>query len=656
MNKRQKEVIQHQLTMENIVLKELEHEYKEALKDINLKIQMYQSMPETQSRIYHKQYQETLKKQVEAALEKLHSDEYTTINQYLHDSYTDAFIGTMYDIHGQGTPVIAPIDQNAAIKAVMTDTRLNKPLYTKLGVDVNKLKRTVSSEISRGIAAGLAYAEIARNIQFRTNAPISRAKTIVRTEGHRIQQASAEDARQVAKSKGADVVKMWDATMDGETRPTHRRLDGQIRETDEKFEMDGKEAMYPGDFGDPAEDCNCRCVALTRSRSALDEDELATLKERAEFFKLDKSDSFKDFKKKYTKAAEEVAKNEVESVTVLPNSSKATATKATFDEVKSIKELEHEVEKITGKKINLSGTDLELMKKNMEHLVALGEEYGFRFDNITTTTGKAYLGDVKRTGRYAEEVSLLYPKKYYASREELLMALKRESALGNMPRIGGRFIDVYTTTHEFAHTFSEEATSRLYGRDVEFWDEIFDVYMDYKKRGGGILGKYASSNQNEFLAEAFADAKLNARPSEWSTQTLSIIDKYFKKKGKTPQTLENTGKSGIMKMGNAEVRKWYIDSVSRIRDEIDPSLPNVEKARKAFEARNRIRTEARNMMADEATRKKLDQEHPNKTFEELVKSKMERKGMTRMEAIKDVYMTATKTNANVNKELGLEDE
>ncbi|MBR5874542.1 MAG: hypothetical protein IKY90_07420 [Oscillospiraceae bacterium] len=308
MNKRQKQVIQHQLTMEKLVLDELEKEYKEALKDINLKIQMFQSMPETQSRIYHRQYQETLKKQVEAALEKLHSDEYTTINQYLHDTYTDAFVGTMYDLHGQDVPVIAPIDQNAAIKAVMTDTRLNKPLYTKLGIDVNKLKRTVSSEISRGIAAGMMYDEIARNIQFRTNAPISRAKTIVRTEGHRIQQASAEDARQVAKSKGADVVKQWDATLDGDTRPTHRALDGQIRETDEPFEMHGKKAMYPGDFGDPAEDCNCRCVALTRSRSALDADELATLKERAEFFKLDKSDSFKDFEKKYLKAAETLEK------------------------------------------------------------------------------------------------------------------------------------------------------------------------------------------------------------------------------------------------------------------------------------------------------------------------------------------------------------
>lgn len=316
MNKRQKEVIEHQLTMEKAVLDALEKEYREALKDINLKIQMYLSMPETQSRIYHRQYQETLKKQVEAALEKLHSDEYTTINQYVHDCYTDAFVGAFYDLHGQGVPVIAPIDQNAAIRAVMTDSKLNKPLYASLGVDVNKLKNAVSSEISRGIASGLLYDEIARNIQFRTNAPISRAKTIVRTEGHRIQQASAEDARQVAKSKGANVVKQWDATMDGETRPTHRQLDGQIREVEEQFEIGTKKAMYPGEFGDPAEDCNCRCVALTRSRSALDEDELKTLQERAKFFGLDKTNDFEGFKKNYLKATETESKKQakIESI------------------------------------------------------------------------------------------------------------------------------------------------------------------------------------------------------------------------------------------------------------------------------------------------------------------------------------------------------
>ena len=105
--------------------------------------------------------------------------------------------------------------------------------------------------------------------------------------------------------------------MDGDTRPTHRRLDGQIRETNQPFEMDGKEAMYPGDFGLAEEDCNCRCVALTRARAALDEDELKILRERAVRHSLYMDDpkeyrgeklpqlkNYNSFKKNYLKAAE----------------------------------------------------------------------------------------------------------------------------------------------------------------------------------------------------------------------------------------------------------------------------------------------------------------------------------------------------------------
>lgn len=119
------------------------------------------------------------------------------------------------------------------------------------------------------------------------------------------------------------------------------------------------------------------------------------------------------------------------------------------------------------------------------------------------------------------------------------------------------------------------------------------------------------------------------------------------------RTLENTEKNDKIKLSNADVRKKYIDSVSKIKDSIDTSLPIEEQAQKAFEKRNSIRTEARSIMADEEMRKKLETERPNKTFEELVTSKMERKGMTREEAIQDVYDTATKTNSSVNKELGI---
>lgn len=306
MNKAEKEVIQSQLDNEKAVLLDLKRQYARALRDINDKIRMLQSDELTQSRAYQIQYQKALKAQIEAILDKLQGDEFSSIQDYLSHSYTEAYVGTMYGLHGQGIPIITPIDQRAAVKAVVTDSKLSTNLYAALGYDMDKLKKHVREEITRGLASSLPYDQIARNVSIFSTLPLANAKRIVRTEGHRIQQASAEDARQAAKAKGADVVKQWDASLDGKTRPLHRALDGQIRETDEPFEVNGIKVNIPGAFGDPSQDCNCRCVALTRARAALDADELATLKQRAEFFGLDKTESFEDFKKKYMKAAESV--------------------------------------------------------------------------------------------------------------------------------------------------------------------------------------------------------------------------------------------------------------------------------------------------------------------------------------------------------------
>lgn len=299
MNKREKEVMQYQLDSEKAVIKQLETQYKKALNDINTKIRILESDELTQSRIYRIEHQKALKGQVEGILEKLHSDEYSTISQFLSASYTDSFIGTVYDLHGQGVPLIMPIDPQEAVAAVMTNTKLSESLYDSLGVDTKKLSKTISSEITRGIASDMSFNEIARNISNATKAPLSRAKTIVATESHRISEEANYNAQNTAISKGADVVKQWNSTLDGATRTTHRQLDGQIREVDKPFEANGRKAMYPGGFGDSAEDCNCRCRSLTRARWALDEDELQTLKERAEFFGLDNTENFEEFRIKY---------------------------------------------------------------------------------------------------------------------------------------------------------------------------------------------------------------------------------------------------------------------------------------------------------------------------------------------------------------------
>lgn len=331
MNRWEKEVQQSLLDSEEAALKELEAQYARALRDINEKVKGFQAdidlldqalsqdglddatkallQSQKRSKVYQQQYQKALQGQVSGILDKLHGDNYATIEGYLKGCYDDGYIGTMYDIAKQGVPVIAPIDQAAAVKAILTDSKVSNGLYNALGVDVAKLKKTITQEISRGIASSLPYRDIARNIGNVSGAPLSRAKTIARTEGHRIQQMSTVDAQQAAKAKGADVLKQWDAALDGRTRESHRHVDGEIRELDEKF---SNGLMFPGDpSGSAAEVVNCRCTSNTRARWALGEEELQTLKDRAEYFGLDKTKNFEEYKQKFLTAAESVSSSPI---------------------------------------------------------------------------------------------------------------------------------------------------------------------------------------------------------------------------------------------------------------------------------------------------------------------------------------------------------
>lgn len=305
MNKRQKEVLTAELKAEQKTLRNLKAVYRQAAKDCAERAAVLLGEGETaQSKMYQARYQKSLEKQLDTILDRMNSKNYSTLSEYLNDCYTNGFVGAMYDISGQGVPLILPIDQGQVVRAVQLDSKISEGLYSRMGKDTKALKKQIKAQISRGISNGSAYSEIARNINGKMDIGYNNAVRIVRTEGHRIQSSSALDAMHAAKEKGADVVKQWDSTLDGKTRESHRRLDGQLRELDEPFETDGKRASAPGHFGSPKEDCNCRCALLQRARWALDEEELKTLQERAEYFGLDKTSDFEDFREKYLKAVD----------------------------------------------------------------------------------------------------------------------------------------------------------------------------------------------------------------------------------------------------------------------------------------------------------------------------------------------------------------
>lgn len=328
MNKRQKIVQQQFLNNEEAVIKRLKSVYNQSLKDIEKKTQELQDeinrlstlaglavddaekaklLSMHQSKVYQKQYQDALKKQVGSILDNLQVEEFKSVSEYLTKCYEDGFIGTFYDLQGQGIPLCFPLDQEAIVRAVQLDSKISKGLYTRLGEDVALLKKKITAQVSRGIATGMSYQQVAQQLAGYTNIGYNNAVRIARTEGHRVQVQSGMDACYKAAEKGCNVVKQWDSAMDSRTRDSHARLDGEIRELDEAF---SNGLMFPGDpDGEAAEVINCRCALLQRAKWALDKTELQTLEERAAFFGLDKAEQFEDYKKKYLQAAEVLTNN-----------------------------------------------------------------------------------------------------------------------------------------------------------------------------------------------------------------------------------------------------------------------------------------------------------------------------------------------------------
>lgn len=502
MNKRQKEVIEEQLHNEEKTIASLKNTYKQALKDCEQKIRELSArtdMENLQSIIYQRRYQEALKAQLEGVLANLQSNSYATVSDYLTKCYRDGYTGVMYDLQQTGIPIIMPIDQAAVVRAIQTDSKLSKSLYDKMGEDVTYLKKAVRAEVSRGIANGSTWNEVAGKLsRHMANTPFQRAYNnsirIARTEGHRIQVQSAMDAQKIAKSKGADIVKQWDSTLDGNTRDLHRLLDGQIREIDEPFEVGGRKVEAPGMFGDPAEDCNCRCCLLQRARWALDDDELQRLKDRAEYFGLDKTSDFEEYKEKYLKV---------------------------IDEIKPTN--------INGEIIQFDWKDKNQLREKQQEIISdLSNEYRTRLQKVTTGA-KQSAGNVDMSGA--------------------VMRLSDSH--------------VNTAVHEFAHTLANSAADKYgLTNDADFWKEIKKIQRGYHRDVDKTSDtsrwissyEHSSRSVDEFFAEAFTQAKMSKLKLElppkygadltYSNKVLEVVDKYFKK-----NAIANSGKDGTIKSG-----------------------------------------------------------------------------------------------------------
>lgn len=316
MNKFQKETEKVLLEHEKELFNQLKDSYAQALADVKRMIRELQididileknnSENESiiRSKIYRLNYQKALEEQLSATMDVLNSKNVSNIQSFLTKMYEDSFLSINYHLQQFEIPVINPINYKLIVDVINTkteDMKFSERLYSNM----QELKKTVKSEISRGFANGKSYSQIAKQISNKTEADFYKSYRIARTEGSRVSSNAKLQSMIEAKKKGADIVKRWDATLDDRTREEHAELDQQIREVEELFELGDMKALYPCGFGIAHMDINCRCTMLSVPRWDIQKKNMRIDNIIGETIVCE---NYFDWKEKYYKKVEEMKK------------------------------------------------------------------------------------------------------------------------------------------------------------------------------------------------------------------------------------------------------------------------------------------------------------------------------------------------------------
>lgn len=377
------------------------------------------------------------------------------------------------------------------------------------------------------------------------------------------QNAGRFDAMKRAEDLGVKQHKEWLSVHDGRTRDSHRELDYEAQPLDKPF---SNGLMKPGDpSGAPSEVYNCRCAM----RSVVE-----GLEPQARKYRDDSVEgmSYEEWKRGH---ATEKPKN---VVSINPKSKQSlidayeyhrTANNLTSVSAKDLPDdfisidysnmQERSAEAFTktisdlSKEYDTPLTKIRVMDKN-EALLHRGS-FAYTYHEYSVDTATMVINPVK-CGNY----------------ERYIDKIKDLSKSGYAVGIKEELADRYVATHEFAHTLLDTGSNisnktNFVNADYvklkksrEALNEIFNKYTDElgkitaeKKKAemAYIMGdakaaekarelikdidkvkisEYSLTNADEFMAEAFTQAKLSDKKNKYVDMVMELIDSNYRRR------------------------------------------------------------------------------------------------------------------------------
>lgn len=205
-------------------------------------------------------------KRIEKDLEGDHKKIAENINNLKEKTYLDTFLKHTY-LFEQATKdrFLTAIPDMKLVRKMLEQPIKFIKLDESLKKERKRALKRIRADITLGVLNGEGFKKIAKRLRTSLGMTVKQSKRVARTEGGRAMEQAAFDSAQVAKKYGARMHKIWEATLDLRTRPSHQVLDHQMKDIDEPFEINGCKGMHPKGFvgpGSAGENINCRCVVL----------------------------------------------------------------------------------------------------------------------------------------------------------------------------------------------------------------------------------------------------------------------------------------------------------------------------------------------------------------------------------------------------------
>jgi HK97 family phage portal protein len=221
------------------------------------------------------------KKRLDKALKSLQKQYNEKFNEPL-----EASMSLGYDL--QANMIFDKPSRDALLAAKQTDAKGRAAALEARNIETFKnVSKTTTDRVmkivQKGIEDGLSVDDVAKLIvEDSIKIGPSRAQTIARTETLTAVSLGQASMMELAAKAIPGLKKSWISSQDEDVRESHKAVNGEIRDSDEKF---SNGLMYPRDpDAEPGESINCRCVLVTLAPEDLEDyrAELEALKENAE--------------------------------------------------------------------------------------------------------------------------------------------------------------------------------------------------------------------------------------------------------------------------------------------------------------------------------------------------------------------------------------